>query len=524
MLNEDDIQKIRQRIENRNIAVSEDLLFLLTKWDEVRSAPSVKLESYNTESRKVLSQYIAAVSSYEYDDYREDPWFGFEQEVQSGRDENTLALRLLDGSDMVHDLILLSESIKEEFGISFSSIRGAEDVREFLHFVSSPSFNTPVLLDRDRAAEFISNVRKRIMQDPRERCPEGFTDWKSYAVCLSRTLEKVCEYAGPTGILATFSDEEWPRAKKKAEYFSSAVADIFDNYHVTVPALFSMWNRDAVDLESLPLEKVEEKLEKARVTRNGRYSWKEVYPAVERARENGIISFIHSAFDSGADWDEIIPSFDRALVKKALDILYDRHGIPDSALTDKKNPDEASAEVVFPLYEPVDILTVASSLSVSSFSDTNFPLLMEEIIKSEAPVFERDLMRRLSFLGGEEYLTSGVVDNYRQSVAPLEGKVFLKRHGFLYSPSERSFVFRRASLMRDFSHIAPEEMEAGMYEIIKRDGPMEKEKLYSRIGSLCGYSAVLKSRWGELDSVLSLLVGRIEIENDVIRLTNGGKN
>jgi hypothetical protein len=523
MLNEEAILKIKERIELKGIDVSGDLLFLLTKWSEVKSAPAVKLESYDTESRKMLSEYVVSISSYEYDDYREDPWFGFEGEVRSGREENALALRILDASDMVHDLILLSEEVREEFSFSFSTIREAEDVREFLHFISAPSFNNPVLLDETKAEEFIRNIRKKVIDNPDEKCPEGYIDWKSYAASISKTVEKIREYGGATGILSTYTPEEWPAVRKKSEDFSSRIADTFDRYHSTVPSLFSLWSRDAVDLEGLPLEKLEAKLEKAREKKAGRYSWKEVYPAVEKARENGIITFIHSVFDSGADWDEIIPAFDRNLVKDALDIIYSRHGIPHAALTDKPSPEEVKKDVVFPVYEAADIPAIASSLSVSSFSDSGFPLLMEEIIKTEAPVFERDLMRRLSFLGGEEYLTTKVVESYRESTQSLEGKVFLRRRGFLYSPSQKSFVFRRASLMRDFSHIAPEELEAGMYEIIRNEGPIEKEKLYSKIGSLCGYSAVLKSRWGELDAVLSLLVGKIEIGNDTIKLIHGGE-
>ncbi len=523
MLNEEAISKIKERVERKGIDVSGDLLFLLTKWSEVKSAPAVKADSYNRESRKLLKEYVSSISSYEYDDYREDPWFGFEGEVHSGREENALALRILDASDMVHDLILLSEQVREEFSFSFSTIREAEDVREFLHFISAPSFNNPVLLDEQKAEESIRSIRKKVFDTPDEKCPEGYIDWKSYAVSLSKTVEKIREYGGPTGILSTYTVEEWPAVRKKAEDFSSRIADIFDRYHSTVPSLFSLFSRDAVDLEGIELARLEAKLEKARENRAGRYSWKEVYPAVEKARKNGIITFIHSVFDSGADWDEIIPAFDRNLVKDALDMIYSRHGIPHEAMTDKPDPAEVKKNVVFPVYEPVDIPSLSSTLSVSSFTDTAFPLLMEDIIKAEAPVFERDLMRRLSFLGGEEYLTTKVVDSYRESTQNLEGKVFIRRKGFLYSPSQSSFVFRRASLMRDFSHIASEELEAGMYEIIRTDGPIDKEKLYSKIGSLCGYSAVLKSRWGELDAVLSLLVGRIEIENDVIRLKTGGE-
>ena len=332
------------------------------------------------------------------------------------------------------------------------------------------------------------------------------TDWKTVGGEAETLLETIT--GTDYGILPSVKAEDWSDVKKKAYIFYTGLNTIWGKYSSSFESLLSSWDGSVVDLRSVPLPALEDRFHRAVESDALRYEWKNAAAAVNEAKKNGIISFIDEALSRHIPSDEIIPAFRKALVKKALSSLYDSdEGLRTLMKRKEEKKEEKKEDCSFALYTPLDLRSEAESFSVDSFSSPSFGDFIKSVVGREAPIFERDLMKRLSFLGGEEYLTPETVESYKKAMESLEGISFVRRDGFVYPTEERDYHFRRASLMRDFSHIAPEEIRNGLRSIIEKKGEIEKGELYNSLGSYCGYSVVLKSRYPELDRILMSIDG-----------------
>ncbi len=342
------------------------------------------------------------------------------------------------------------------------------------------------------------------------------TDWKK-ASEEGRILLSIVS-GQSFGFLSSSSD--WEDVRKKAYIFYTGLNTIYEKYNSSFSAMISDWDSSVVDLRSASLSDLEERFHKAGMNSSLRYEWKNVEPLVRKAEENGIITFLDEALNRHLSAPDIIASYRKELAKKAVTILYDE-SIEMQKLVEEKEEEKKDEEkndvLSFSLYMPLDLRAEAERRGVGSFSSEAYPGFIREVVDAEGPVFERDLMKRLSFLGGEEYLTPETAESYRKVMEGIEGISFVRRDGFLYSTEEKDCPFRRASLMRDFSHIAPEELTSGLSAIIDEKGEIEKSQLYNILGSYCGYSVVLKSRYPELDRALMALGDAIEVDGDIVR-------
>lgn len=341
------------------------------------------------------------------------------------------------------------------------------------------------------------------------------TDWKK-AAGEGRILLSIVS-GQSFGSLSSSSD--WEGVRKKAYIFYTGLNTIYEKYNSSFSSLLADWDCSVVNLKSVPLPALEERFHKAGMNSSLRYEWKNVEPVVRKAEENGIITFLDEALTRHLSAPDIIASYRKALSRKAVTILYDE-SIEIEKLIEEKEEEKAEEkkdDISFALYMPLDLRVEAEGRGVDSFSSPSYPGFIREIVDAEGPVFERDLMKRLSFLGGEEYLTPETVERYKKAMEGIEGVSFIRRDGFLYSTQEKGCPFRRASLMRDFSHIAPEELAGGLRAIIEKKGEIEKAELYNILGSCCGYSIVLKSRYPELDRALTALGDVVEVDGDIVR-------
>lgn len=346
------------------------------------------------------------------------------------------------------------------------------------------------------------------------------TDWKKAAE-EGRILLSLVRGQN-FGSLSSSSD--WEGVRKKAYIFYTGLNTIYEKYNSSFSSLLSDWDGSVVDLKSVPLPALEERFHKAGMNSSLRYEWKNVEPVVRKAEENGIISFLDEALTRRLSAPDIIASYRKALSRKAVTILYDESIEMQKLIEEKeeeRKDEELNDDISFSLYMPLDLRAEAERMGVVSFLSPSYPEFIREIVDAEGPVFERDLMKRLSFLGGEEYLTPETVESYKNAMEGIEGISFVRRDGFLYSTQEKDCPFRRASLMRDFSHIAPEELASGLRAIIEKKGEIEKAELYNILGSCCGYSVVLKSRYPELDRALMALGDAVEVDGDIVRRREG---
>ena len=100
-----------------------------------------------------------------------------------------------------------------------------------------------------------------------------------------------------------------------------------------------------------------------------------------------------------------------------------------------------------------------------------------------------------------------------------EGYGIIRRNGFLYLKDDRKILFRKpGDLTRSIEQIAPEELAAGMREILKQNLTADKDGLYRTLAAQCGVTRMGATVTETLDRALYLLKDSIVIEGDYISL------
>jgi hypothetical protein len=94
-----------------------------------------------------------------------------------------------------------------------------------------------------------------------------------------------------------------------------------------------------------------------------------------------------------------------------------------------------------------------------------------------------------------------------------------RRGGFLYLTDGKEITFRGpGDITREIKQIAPEELAAGMLEILKQNVTATRSGLYRSLAAQCGLTRLGKSINEMLDAALALLGESVIIEGDQIAL------
>lgn len=331
------------------------------------------------------------------------------------------------------------------------------------------------------------------------------TDWESFALLFRPIIETIKDKEESFGLLSSFTKEEMEENKERIFSLYSSLSASFDRYYESFLKLLSYWDSDVLNLEEVSLERLEYLTQKAYEKSQGKEIWKEVIPIIKECEKDGVLDYLNSSLDNHHTKERIIDDY----LKKDVEAPEKEESCEENEIVEDK-------EELFPLYEYFPIDEEAKVMGVSTFSSPNFPELMEKILIKESPILERDLVKRLLFLSGSEYLNKDVFEEYKKATEPLENVLFISKGGFLYRIGQENFSFRRSEMLRDFSHIAPEELGSLMLAIIKANSPITKGELYNKIGQYCGYTTVLKARYPELDRILLLLSDKVKIDDDKI--------
>ena len=138
---------------------------------------------------------------------------------------------------------------------------------------------------------------------------------------------------------------------------------------------------------------------------------------------------------------------------------------------------------------------------------------------TEAPLSEDFLLKRIVWIFNREKVTSAVVREYEQMMAGCEGYGIIRRNGFLYLQDGPEIQFRRpGDIEREIKHIAPEELAAGMLEILHQNITVEKSGLFKLIALQCGITRVGKAVNEALENALVLLHDQVIIDGDQVSI------
>ena len=128
-------------------------------------------------------------------------------------------------------------------------------------------------------------------------------------------------------------------------------------------------------------------------------------------------------------------------------------------------------------------------------------------------------MKRVVWCFGREKVTSVVQRTYEQQMYGYPRYGIIRRNGFLYLDNVKEYSFRGpGDINRDIKQIAPEELAAGMLEILKQNVTADKSGLYRSLAAQCGVNRVGKVINEVLDSALHILEDLIIIDGEQISL------
>ena len=143
--------------------------------------------------------------------------------------------------------------------------------------------------------------------------------------------------------------------------------------------------------------------------------------------------------------------------------------------------------------------------------------LVKVILKVEAPLSEEFLLKRIVWFFEREKVTSLVQQKYEQQMYGCQQYGIIRKNGFLYLDDMAEIHFRGpGDITRDIKHIAPEELAAGMLEILKQNVTADKNGLYRSLALQCGVNRLSKTISEYFDLALCLLRNSVVIEGDQI--------
>lgn len=168
----------------------------------------------------------------------------------------------------------------------------------------------------------------------------------------------------------------------------------------------------------------------------------------------------------------------------------------------------------FPKYKAADINKLSTH-----YLPNNFKGMIKAILEIEAPLSEELLLKRIVCYFGREKVTNVVLRTYEQQMYGHQQYGIIRRNGFLYLNDSSKIHFRcPGDINREIKHIAPEELAAGMLEILKQNVSADKNGLYHSLALQCGINRVGKAINEHFDSALHTIADFIITDGDQISL------
>lgn len=168
-------------------------------------------------------------------------------------------------------------------------------------------------------------------------------------------------------------------------------------------------------------------------------------------------------------------------------------------------------------FQPYKVADIQELKNHYSYNDIGG--LIKAVLEVEAPMAEELLLRRIARFLDREKVTKVVRRTYEQEVYRFQRYGITREDGFLYLDNADKIQFRRpGDITRDIKQIAPEELAAGMLEILKQNVTISKESLYHILAEQCGAVRVGKTTYEAMDSAVCILSDAVIIKDDILSL------
>lgn len=168
----------------------------------------------------------------------------------------------------------------------------------------------------------------------------------------------------------------------------------------------------------------------------------------------------------------------------------------------------------FPPYKAADVYQLSNQ-----YLPHDFKGMVKAILEVEAPLSEELLLKRIVWCFGREKVTKVVQRAYEQQMFGYQRYGIIRKNGFLYLDNKKKIQFRKSGdIEREIKQIAPEELAAGMLEILKQNVSADKNGLYHSLAAQCGVTRVGKAINEAMDSALHILNNSIIIDDEQITI------
>ena len=186
----------------------------------------------------------------------------------------------------------------------------------------------------------------------------------------------------------------------------------------------------------------------------------------------------------------------------------------EKSVQDKFVSEVNERQVRFAEYKEVDALRAVRSPS----NHYDFHKGILEILKSEAPLSEEYLLKRIIYYFGRTKVTQAAVRDYERKIYGCRGKGIIRRNGFLYLMDMDEIKLRVPGDKRDIKYISPEELADGLLTLVKTNITVSKDSLYKSLTNLLGFSRTGEIIIRKYDEALDLLVvnKKVHIENGLV--------
>lgn len=167
----------------------------------------------------------------------------------------------------------------------------------------------------------------------------------------------------------------------------------------------------------------------------------------------------------------------------------------------------------FPPYKAADI-----DLLIPIYQPAYFKAMVKEILEIEAPLSEELLLRRTLAFFRREKITVAVQDMYEREMKGCAEYGIIRKNGFLYYQGNDIHFRADGDITREIRHICPEELAAGILEILKQNITADKNGIYRELARQCGISRAGNTVTELFDRALELLRDKVKIEGEVLEL------
>ena len=490
-----------------NPVIEKSLYQLYESYAAFRSTPDVEFpipqlaskgESYLIETAALLEQYADYIPSIGYD-YRKNPWYGYINQDTSYQSKNKVKSDLSAVSQFLQTLIPLQQKISEKYEIQCTSVEDAQLWNSFFGFAATSKLITPSLLNRERFDAVNSALHK--------------LQGQSADIMAARSV-----------LGAVFDDDIYKLDgaayhKKLTKQFGGIFSRLFNAEYKQLITDLRLCKKDGKKPAYNEAVSMTERLAYVLAIECDGATYHSSKNARDRDRlRQEILERMGWKFYRiwSTDWFRNKSVEQLRLLEAAADAV--KNPTKAEAKPVDGQPTETFEEVAvekhfeFPAYKAADFFKVCRHHDYSDFK-----AIVKEILEVEAPLSEDLFLKRIVWYFEREKVTNVVQRAYEQQMYGYQRYGIIRRNGFLYLDNGKEIQFRGpGDIERDIKQIAPEELAAGMFEILKQNVTADKSGLYRSLAAQCGVTRVGKAINEAMDAALSILADKVSVSGEAI--------